>query len=164
MKINADPFLNRLAINEMMNPKDIDPYRILENLSDYIGLIEMQEQFSLFCAAAMAEKFTWKEDNPGRLFQFSELLEQLLEACYLIHARSKRKKEIDSSLQIITDFFADISLPEWKLTLHDWTIAALSNHSVVESVKPSTILPFVQNIEKLIDTALGKISFRKKDG
>lgn len=150
----AFPYLNRVALNKMVDLTHINPYRILQNTFDYLWLDEMLDQFSTFCEAAMSEKFNYEEDVPGRLLQFSELLEQLLEACYLISIRPKTKeKKYDSSFIAITQFFTARSLQEWKLALHEWTVASLSNYSVASYVNPSTILPFVQNIEKLMNAA-----------
>jgi hypothetical protein len=53
----------------------------------------------------------------------------------------------------VDEFFSINPLPEWKLTLHNWMEAALSNYSVTESVNSPEILTFYQQIEKLIDAA-----------
>ena len=175
-KLKTCFFLNRIALEEMINPYSIDPYYILNDIfnSDHFGA--MQDLFRHFCEAGLAEEFSWKEGSPGNLLYFSERLEQLIEACFIIHSSGKIRKggkvfkktkqinkallpirlsemELDKPFIILDAFFAHNSLPEWKEALHRWTEAGLSKYSVAESAGAEGILSFYQHIEKLIEAS-----------
>src|ERR1700722_19480185 len=172
-KLKTCFFLNRIALEEMINPYSIDPYYILNDIfnSDHFGA--MQDLFRHFCEAGLAEEFSWKEGSPGNLLYFSERLEQLIEACFIIHSSGKIRKggkvfkktkqinkallpirlsemELDKPFIILDAFFAHNSLPEWKESLHRWTKACLSQYSVAESDDAEGMLSLYQHIEKLI--------------
>lgn len=158
--IKYDTLFNRLIINEMKNIDCIDPDKILDNIFKEVNPGELTEDFNSFCIAALSEKYAWKEGNPGNLLYLSELLEQTLEASFLIyHKRAKDDNNVaglivqDQCFEALNILFTGISLLEWKIALHHWTMAGLSDHSVIENVSPSDILPFVRGVEKLIETA-----------
>ncbi|MBS1653285.1 MAG: hypothetical protein JSU05_00445 [Bacteroidetes bacterium] len=163
-------FLNRLALDEGTDPFSIDLCKVLEGIFQFASLNDMRDLFQQFCKAAMSEKYKWKEGPPGNLHYFAELLEQLIEAAYLI-VKDKKKKlrvatpvlhkdmlpvhlsaaEYDDPVLVFERFFNYKKLGEWKSALHDWLHAALSNHSISDSVQPTEVLPFVFRMEKLIE-------------
>lgn len=110
----------------------------------------MTERFEDFCEAAVAPALCWK-DTPGELLSFTEDLEQLIEACYLLYRN--RRATPSGSLKPLKDIFHTFSLPDWKRILHEWTRAALSPNSIAESGKPAEMIPFVRGMEGLIRSA-----------
>jgi hypothetical protein len=186
-KLKTCFFLNRLALDEMANPDSIDPYSILNNIFSFESFGTMQDMFRHFCEAGLAEEFSWKEGSPGNLLYFSERLEQLIEACFIIYSAGKirknrigikkskqlnkallpirlSEKELNKPFIVIKAFFAHNSLPEWKLAIHRWTEAGLSKYSVAESAGAEGILSFYRHLEKLIEVSNWiAIRLRKKN-
>lgn len=109
----------------------------------------MLELFEDFCEAAVAPAFCWKK-TPGELLSFTEELEQLIEACYLLYRN--RKASPSDQLKPLKHFFQTFSLPDWKRILHEWTRAALSPNSIAESGTPMEMIPFVRGMEELMKT------------
>lgn len=173
--LDINLFLNRLALDEFADPYAIDPVEVLRRMFRFAEPNEMQDLFNNFCHAAMSDTYCWKEGSPGNLLFFSEKLEQLIEAGYLMQsAKKKRRKKLKNRMRsirvahlpidlterefaepmlVFDRFFSYNSLAQWKLALHNWTMAALANHSISESVEPFTIVPFVKHMEKLISAA-----------
>jgi len=148
----------RLMFTEKISPDKINPLETIQNLYRFYDLTGIKKMFRKFCEAAIAEKYSWNEGAPGNLLYFYEQLEGLIEACYLIYIKRKNNKgEVKKNqalfLPVITEFFEQQSLPEWKLSIHLWMEAALSNFSVAESIEVKEILPYYQNIEKLLEAA-----------
>ena len=143
-------FLNRLALEHACDPLTLDPYWVLKQLYSDTPLEEMQELFAEFCEAAIAPTYNWKAKTPGSLVRFAEEMEQLIEACFLLSPKTIPKGSPESPAPIIRRFFKDRNLAGWKQLLHDWMMGALSGCSVAEIVEPENLLPFVQQMEKLI--------------
>lgn len=148
-------FLNRLALEHDSDPLSLDPYWALQQLYKDTSLEEMQEQFTEFCEAAIAPAFTWREKSPDLLLRFAEVLEQMIEASFLLLSwvktdKTVSKKSIETSTQTIRQFFKTRNLPGWKSWLNKWTAGALSTRSVAELVAAEELVPFVQWMEKLL--------------
>ncbi|RYG53841.1 MAG: hypothetical protein EOO01_03250 [Chitinophagaceae bacterium] len=151
-------FLNRLALEHDCDPLSLDPYWVLQQLFTDTPLEEMQELFSDFCEAAIAPVYNWKTKSPGSLLRFSEELEQMVEACFLVlawvkHEKRASKKTPETPVHVIRKFFKAKNLQGWKHWLHSWTTGGLSACSVAEIVEPEDLLPFVQHMEKLLIAA-----------
>jgi hypothetical protein len=175
-KFNADNFLNRLALDEMTDPFSLDPYLVLKAVFDFYEPGELQQMFTQFCAASMTEEYSWNLGSPGDIVFLCEKIEQIVEACYLICQTKKKKlrkklhnnykviesyqlpillsaNEYERPAMVIEEFFKYQPLQKWKLALHIWMEAALSNHSVVESIEPPELLPFIDYMRKLFEAS-----------
>ena len=160
-------FLNRLALEHECDPFSLDPYWVLQQLYTDIPLEEMQELFSEFCEAAIAPAYIWKSKTPGALLRFTEEIEQLIEAGYLLLAwikleKGSPKKTDESPAAVLRKFFKIKNLAGWKRWLHSWQAGALSACSVAELVEPEDLLPFVQWMEKLLVAAAALAKEGKK--
>lgn len=151
-------FLNGLALEHECDPQSLDPYWVLQQLFTDVPLAEMQELFTDFCEAAIAPAYIWKSKTPGALVRFTEEIEQLIEACFLLTLwirldKGAPKKTDETPTGIIRRFFKIRSLAGWKYWLHGWRTGALSACSVAEIVEPEDLVPFVQWMEKLLVAA-----------
>jgi hypothetical protein len=168
--------LNR-KIKTTNNPDKTDPYEVIRKFCEFGSLYENKMMFRKFCEAAIADKYCWKDGPPGKLLYFYELLEALIEACFVIYREKRFAKKIlkwivakeeenhgapfmphslsfeeyTNPLIVIKEFFNNNSLKEWKQSIHYWLEAGLSNFSVVESIEFDEILPFCYGIEKFVD-------------
>lgn len=145
-------FLNRLALKHGCDPLSLDPHWVLQQLYANTSPEEMQEMFTEFCEAAIAPTYNWQSETSGTLLHFVEQLEQLVEASFLLLSWIKPDSPglKRSAVQVVRQFFKTRSLSGWKHWLHSWTISALSPRSVAELVEPEDLLPFVQEMEKLL--------------
>jgi hypothetical protein len=172
--------LNRLIMTEMKDPDKLNPYSVLQEICDFEKLQEMKKLFRKCCQASLSEKYIWDEGIPGNLLYIYEQFEKLVESCYLIYRKKGFKKkvskktkeyawdksadhpELPSSLSseefmnpriVINDFFEEYSLLEWKIFIHSWMEAGLSNFSVLENIKSKELLPYVYGMEKLLEAS-----------
>lgn len=137
--VNHEHFLNRLALDHGTSPYDVNLDDVLRDLRRFATPAEWQELFRNYCAAALSSAYNWHEGTPGNLVHFGELLEVLIEICYL-----RKQSPFDGSARI------SWTLPEWKHHLHQWTEAALSAFSVAENISPEQLIPFVEGMERMI--------------
>src|SRR6218665_543529 len=145
--VNPRYFLNRLALHHSTDSLSLDPTDVIVRLFSRRPCAQMVEMFEDFCEAAVAPAFCWKK-TPGELLGFTEDLEQLIEACYLLH-RNRRSAPADQ-LKPLKDFFHAFSLPDWKRILHEWTLATMSINTIAELGEPTEMIPFVRGMEALI--------------
>ena len=174
-ELKPEYFLNRLAMQEMANTTSLDPFRILANLYYVAPPGDLQGMLRDLCNAAITEKYSIGKKSPGDILFYADLLEQLIEACYLIYTNKSEKKQQPGPKElkrimknmklpvrlseeecanpglVIDAFFSYQSLPKWKLALYNWLEAALSSYSVAESIEPAEILSFSSHMEKLVD-------------
>lgn len=160
-------FLNRLALEHACDPLSLDPYWVLQQLFNKNSLEVVQESFSEFCESAIAPAFIWRSKTPGALVLFTEEIEQVIEACFLLLGWLKAKKgpvskKDESPEQIVRQFFKVQNLAGWKYWLYSWKTGALSSRSVAEFVPPEDLVPFVQWIEKLLPAAALLIKEEKR--
>ena len=158
-KGKVDYCLNRLIIEEDKNPDKINPFIIIRKFCDFDSHPAMKILFLKFCKAALVEKYFWEEGPPGKLLYFSEQLELLMEACYLIYIEKEFNKRlvkgdkssiIPNPFIVIKDFFDLRSLLEWKKSQHFWLEAGLSNFSVMDNVEPEEVLIYYSSVEELL--------------
>jgi hypothetical protein len=147
--VNPRYFLNRLALEHSTDCLSLEPKKIIQQLFYRTSLSAMQEMFEEFCEAAVAPAYYWKDRNPEVLLKFSEEMEKLIEACYLLY-REKRSLNCFRYSVVVKRFFAHYHLADWKRILRDWTQAALSVNSVAETGNPQEMVPFVSGMEELI--------------
>ena len=184
---NNHPYLNRLALTTG-DDEVIDPYSIITDFFHFGNIAEMKALFLESCRAALSEKYSWKQGSPGNLLYFYERLEKLVEACFLIFSRSKKKKKLPKKLKpaafkkvlnhpnlpcslsademsdpflVIQSFFEFHSIKEWKQDLYAWMEAGLSDYTVLENMEAKDILPYHHHLQKLLD-ACWYISLRLK--
>lgn len=172
-------YLNRLALTENPNPFAVDPLAIFRQFFDSWDLAEGREVLQEFCEAALSASYNWKSGSPGNLLHFSERVEKLIEAGFLLlhadnflpqgaHAGppeaisseeplmvqypcSLNSEELKSPGKAIASFFEVADLRLWKQQLHEWLEASLSNYSVLDNIASTDLIAFIFNMEKLID-------------
>lgn len=172
-QINPTHFLNRLALEQLKDPHSFNPLHTLGYIFSYTNPHELLEQFDQFCAAALAEEYSYELGSPGDLLSFSEQLEELIETCWLIAQQESKdaiehpikgldglrlpchlsKAEWQNPGQLLDSFFSYQPLQRWKVVLHEWTRASLSDFSVIQDIEGVQLLPFCQYIQKLIEAA-----------
>ena len=150
--VNPRYFLNQLALEHAKDSMLLDPDHIIRQLLAQRPYAHLVEMFEDFCEAAVAPAYCWKQ-HPGKLKAFSEDLEKLIEACFLL--RRNRKQNLPGQPKALQHFFTTYSLPEWKKILHEWTLAALSRNSIAEIGDPMDMIPFVKGMEALIKAMAG---------
>ena len=113
----------------------------LKNLQLFADKDEFKDLFKQFCQSALSHKCTWKEGSAGNLLFFSQKLKELLIVGAKIN-NSKKGHNLKSH-----------PFTKWEVDLENWTLAALSDHSIVEYIDPSEILMFFEGMNSLIESA-----------
>ena len=169
-------FLTRLALSAGGNIDAINPYHIIKDCFYSDTITDLREVLLEACRAALTENYSWKEGSPGNLLYFYETLETLVEACFLVNAGKKHKKkwrkktanvshmsadlvlpcaltekELADPFTVIQSFFEQHTLQQWKLQLHGWMQAGLSNYTVLDSLPAEDTIAYYHHLQKLLD-------------
>ncbi len=150
--------INRIAVNYKGNPLKASPIGILQEFFNYATAAEHAKAFDAFCLAALSNQYSWRRGSPGNALFYSEQLELLIEAAYLLHQQPELKgrhfKMLRDTLQ---SFFNYASLAKWKKRHYAFTHAALSNSSVVDEL-PATVIYEHANYLKQLIKLIGEMS------
>lgn len=156
---NPSFYLTRLSLDFLTSPAtDLNPYPVLQSIFEFGSLPELQDLFRQFTESAMTEDYSWKEGCPGNLLHFSQLLERLMEASWLLYQRHEqvvlRQEQPSQTLPGgIRSFFRYQPLPHWKQDLQLFTEAALSNFAITEVTEAGKVIPFCRHAEQLMVAA-----------
>ena len=172
------PYLNRLALTTDDDTSTIDPYSIITDFFYFGSIAEIKDLFMESCRASLSEKYSWKEGSPGNLLYFYEILEKLVEACFLLFKDANRKKKLSKKIKytlkkklfkdlclpcslsadeisdpflVIHSFFALQTIKQWKQAMYAWMEAGLSNYTVMDSIETKYLLPYNYHLQKLLD-------------
>lgn len=144
-------FLNRIAITYKCNPLKIPPLQVIKDFFTYAQPAEHIKAFDEFCLAALYDQYRWRRGSPGNALYYSEQLELLIEAAYLLYQESQRKDKLDKVLiETLQSFFNYASLAKWKKRHHTFTYAVLSKSSVADELSAVTIFRHIDFLKKLI--------------
>jgi hypothetical protein len=182
-------YLNRLAL--AIDGDAIDPYKIIKDFFYSGSITDTKDLFMETCRAALSEKYSWKEGSPGNLLYFYESLELLVEACFLVFTSKKHKKkwakkikrasgnkslphphlpcsisadEMTDPFAVIKSFFELYSLKQWKQWLYAWMEAGLSDYTVLDSIESKDLLPYYNQLQRLMDASWCiSLQFKKKE-
>lgn len=157
--------LNRIAATHKGNPLKASPLLALQEFFNYATPAEHAKAFDDFCRAALKEKYCWRRGSPANALYYSEQLELLIEAAYLLYSRRHKypvhfkkctislllvNEEYTNSTDILNHFFSQASLKKWKRWLQAFTHAAIAKSSVADEMKAMDIYVFVGSIKQLL--------------
>ncbi|WP_114789960.1 hypothetical protein U0035_11595 [Niabella yanshanensis] len=158
--------LNRIAATCKGNPLKASPIGILKEFFNYATPAEHTKAFDEFCRAALKQKYGWHRGSPGNALHYAEQLELLIEAAYLLHKdrqlyrnsltqqqAATESAEYADALHYSKTFFSQAPLRKWKKWLHVFTMAAISQQSAADEMKPVTIYTFTSLITLLLQMA-----------
>ncbi|MCH5716903.1 hypothetical protein [Niabella hibiscisoli] len=115
MKKHFHFHLIRIEATYKGNPLKASPIGILQEFFNYATAAEHAKAFDEFCLAALSNQYSWRRGSPGNALFYSEQLELLIEAAYLLHQqpelKGRRFKMLRDTLQ---SFFNYASLANWK--------------------------------------------------
>ncbi len=144
-------FLNRIAITYKCNPLKVPPLQVIKNFFTYVQPAEHLKAFDEFCLAALSDQYSWRRGSPGNALYYSEQLELLIEAAYLLYQKPQPKdKRHERLLETLQSFFNYASLAKWKKRHHAFVYAALSKSSVADELPAVTIFRHIAFLKKLI--------------
>lgn len=144
-------FLNRIAITYKGNPLKVPPLQVIKDFFTYAQPAEHIKAFDEFCLAALYDQYRWRRGSPGNALYYSEQLELLIEAAYLLYQESQSKDKLDKVLiETLQFFFNYASLAKWKKRHHAFTHAVLSKSSVADELSAITIFRHIDFLKKLI--------------
>lgn len=162
--------LNRTTLFCEGNPLKADAFALLKEFFDYATPQEHLKAIDDFCTAALKDSYHWQHGSAANALFYSEQLELLLEAAYLIYIKPKKypfkkravanlsvkelpvllsAKEYQNPLLVIEQFFQQ-SLLYWKQLLHACTHGVLSNASVAEEVDAAEVLGLSNEVKRLV--------------
>ncbi len=160
--------LNRIAATHKGNPLKASPLLALQEFFNYATPAEHTKAFDEFCRAALKEKYGWRRVSPANALHYSEQLELLIEAAYLLCIKPPNHpvyfKKYTTPLSVMNDeyvnpthfftrFFSKASLKKWKRWLQAFTHAAIAKSSAADEMKAVDIYVFVGSIKQLLCTA-----------
>ena len=152
-------YLNRIAIAYNCNPLKVPPLQVIKDFFTYAQPAEHLKAFDEFCLAALHDQYRWRRGSPGNVLYYSEQLELLIEAAYLLHQKPHSKDKLDKVLiETLRSFFNYASLAKWKKRHHAFMHAALSKSSVADELSPVIIYKCTAFLKKLIIVAADIIS------
>ena len=144
-------FLNRIAITYKGNPLKVPPLQVLKDFFSYAKPAEHAKAFDAFCLAALSDQYSWHRGSPGNALYYSERLELLIEAAYLLYQKPQPKnKRYEVLLEMLQSFFRYASLMKWKKRHYAFTHAALSNSSVADELSAKVIYEHTNYLKQLI--------------
>lgn len=139
-------FLNRLALFTGENAIAANPVPAIEHFFALAPESVLKSKWQRYSMLAFDSKNMLAGDAPDCIDYF-ERLELLFEACYLLYTRE------DASNPSFVSFFTELSLGSWKKIIESWRNAAISNHSIVDSLEPPFLLGTYLQIHEIIDAA-----------
>jgi hypothetical protein len=143
--------LNRIAATNKGNPLKVPPLQVIKDFFTYAQPAEHIKAFDEFCLAALYDQYRWRRVSPGNALYYSEQLELLIEAAYLLYQESQSKDKLDKGLiETLQSFFNYASLAKWKKRHHAFTYAVLSKSSVADELSAVTIFRHIAFLKKLI--------------
>jgi hypothetical protein len=160
--------LNRIAATHKGKPLKASPLGILQEFFNYAKPAEHITAFDEFCRAALKEKYCWHRGSPANALYYSEQLELLIEAAYLLYIKppkhpvhfktyttslSVMNKEYANPSHFLTHFFSQASLKKWKTWLQAFTHAAIAKGSAADEMKAMDIYVFVESVKQLLCAA-----------
>lgn len=141
-------YLNRIAITYQGNPLKVPPLQVIKDFFTYAKPAEHLKAFDEFCLAALSDRYCWKRGSPGNALYYSEQLELLIEAAYLLYQKSPSKAQRnDVLIETLQSFFNGISLAKWKKRHHAFTHAALSKCSVGDELAATVIYSQINHLK-----------------
>lgn len=144
-------YLNRIAITYKGNPLKVSSLQVLKDFFTYAQPAEHIKAFDEFCLAALHDQYRWRRGSPGNALYYSEQLELLIEAAYLLHQKPHSKDKLDKVLiETLRSFFNYASLAKWKKRHHAFMHAALSKSSVADELSPVIIYMHTAHLKKLM--------------
>lgn len=163
--------LNRTTLFCKGNPLKADAFTLIKEFFSYATPQEHLKAIDDFCTAALKDGYHWQHGSAANALFYSEKLELLLEAAYLIYIKPKKyplkkravaklsvkelpvllsAKEYQIPFLVIEQFFRRSSLLYWKELLYTCTHGVLSNGSVVEEVDSAEVLGLSNGLKRLI--------------
>lgn len=163
--------LNRTTLLCKCNPLKADALAMINKFFSYATPQEHLKAIDDFCVAALKDGYHWWHGSAANALFYSEQLELLLEAAYLISLKPKNyplkkravanlpvkelpvllsAKEYQNPLLVIQQFFSLHSLLHWKQLLYAFTHGVLSNSSVAEEVEAAEILGLCNGLKRLV--------------
>lgn len=162
--------LNRTTLFCKGNPLKADAFTLIKEFFSYATPQEHLKAIDDFCIAALKDSYHWQHGSAANALFYSEQLELLLEAAYLIYIKPKKypfkkravanlpvkelpvllsAKEYQNLLLVIEQFFKQ-PLLYWKQLLYACTHGVLSNGSVAEEVEAAELLGWCNELKRLI--------------
>jgi hypothetical protein len=163
--------LNRTTLFCKGNPLKADAFTLIKEFFSYATPQEHLKAIDDFCTAALKDGYHWQHGSAANALFYSEQLELLLEAAYLIYIKPKNyplkkravanlsvkelpvllsAKEYQNPSLVIEQFFGRYSLFYWKQLLYACTHGVLSNSSVAEEVDAAEVLGWCNELKRLI--------------
>ncbi len=153
--------LNRIAATCKGNPLKASPIGILKEFFNYATSAEHANAFDAFCRAALEEKYCWRRGSPANLLHYSQQLELLIEAAYLLYIKPQQsgkqshRTTWQKQYDFLKAFFSQVSIMKWKRWLQAFIHAALSGSSVADEMEAIKLYQFITGIKQLLSiTAL----------
>ncbi|WP_460684206.1 hypothetical protein [Niabella aquatica] len=147
-------FLNRIAITYHCHPLKASPLQILKDFFTYAPPAYHLKAFDEFCLAALHDSYCWHRGSPGNALYYSEQLELLIEAAYLLYWKPHRYKvRFKEHAAFLHTFFSYASPGEWKKRHHAFTSAAISKSSVADELAAAVIYEHTAYLKKLVTVA-----------
>ncbi len=153
--VDAQFFLNRIALHTMNDPYLAGPSELLDQIMDFAGPDELQDMFRELSDAAIKSSPNWKAGEPGNLLFISQKLEMLIECCFLLQTGNiSISPGKENAVSTFKHFFQELPLPQWKFYLHEWCEAALSTESIWENEERDTLERYRVLLNNLLDAVL----------
>lgn len=165
--------LNRTTLFCKGNPLKADALAMIQEFFSYATPKEHLKAIDDFFITALKDGYHWQHGSAANALFYSEQLELLLEAAYLIYLKPKKyplkklavanlsvkelpmllsAKEYQNPLLVIQQFFAPHSLLHWKQLLYTCTHEVLSNCSVADEVDAAEVLGLCSGLKRLVCT------------
>ncbi len=165
--------LNRTTLFCKGNPLKADALVLIWEFFSYASPQEHLKAIDDFITAALQEDSYWSHASPANGLFYSEQLELLIEAAYLIYIKPKKyflkkravatlsikelpvllsAEEYQNPLTVVQGFFKQ-PLLYWKELMYACTHGALSNSSVAEEVDVAVVLGLFNGLKRLVGAA-----------
>ncbi|MGE9311815.1 hypothetical protein ACLOAU_09220 [Niabella sp. CJ426] len=165
--------LSRATLFCKGNPLKADALAMIQEFFSYATPQEHLKAIDDFCTAALKDGYHWQQGSAANALFYSEQLELLLEAAYLIYIKPQKypfkkravanlsvkelpvllsAKEYQNQLLVIAQFFKQ-PLLHWKQLLYACTHGVLSNSSVAEEVDAAEVLGLCNELKRLVGAA-----------
>lgn len=162
--------LNRTTLFCKGNPLKTDALVLVKEFFSYASPQEHLKAIDDFIKAALQEGSYWPHGSPANGLFYSEQLELLIEAAYLMYIKPKKyflkkhavatlsvkelpvllsSEEYQNPLLVLQQFFQQ-PLLYWKELLYTCTHGVLSNSSVVEEVAAVEVLGLSNGLKRLV--------------
>ena len=162
--------LNRTKLFYKGNPLKADALALIKEFFSYATPQEHLKAIDDFCIAALKDGYHWQHGSAANALFYSEQLELLLEATYLMYLKPKKypfkkravailsikelpvllsAKEYQNPILVIEQFFKQ-PLLYWKQLLYACTHGVLSNGSVAEEVDAAEVLGLCSEVKRLV--------------